>query len=222
MDVPVYKKIQQEMLEMIKDLPPNSPIPSERDLTKRFDASRMTVRKAVSALVDEGYLYRDSNRGTFVADSTLHKKNTLINTEDIDSLTYKMIYFDVKASSGDDVQAALRISDDEPVVRMIRLVSKNEVPQCIEEIYIRRLNLSDEELRNLPNWKDFNRLYSEGSLTSRFKPVMVPPQYAHMLAVRVNEPIILVENIVNRISGEPVIFMKVYNNPAEKVIEIVT
>ncbi|OCN03837.1 hypothetical protein A4S06_04530 [Erysipelotrichaceae bacterium MTC7] len=222
MDVPVYKKIQQEMLEMIKDLPPNSPIPSERDLTKRFDASRMTVRKAVEALVDEGYLYRESNRGTFVADSTLHKKNTLTATDDIEQLTYKIIYFDVKASSGDDVQTALRINDDEPVVRMIRLVSKEGRPQCIEEIYIRRLNLSDEELRNLPNWKDFNKLYSEGSLTSRFKPVMVPPQYAHMLNVRVNEPLILVENIVNRISGEPVIFMKVYNNPVEKVIEIVT
>ena len=42
-------------------------IPSERELCERFAVSRMTVRQAIDALVNEGLLHREQGRGTFVA-----------------------------------------------------------------------------------------------------------------------------------------------------------
>ncbi|NLC34084.1 MAG: GntR family transcriptional regulator, partial [Erysipelothrix sp.] len=55
---------------------PNTPILSERDLEKKYNASRMTIRKAINGLVEEGVLYRVPQIGTFVADQKLVKKST--------------------------------------------------------------------------------------------------------------------------------------------------
>lgn len=41
-------------------------IPSERDLMSMFDVSRITVRKAVEELEQEGYLYKVQGKGTYV------------------------------------------------------------------------------------------------------------------------------------------------------------
>ena len=48
-------------------------IPTEPDLSKQFDASRMTVRKAIDPLVLEGVLERRPGQGTFVMSSGIIK-----------------------------------------------------------------------------------------------------------------------------------------------------
>src|SRR5690625_6405333 len=50
-----------------EELQPNDPIPTERELCKIHDISRMTVRMAIMSLVNEGVLYREQGKGTFVA-----------------------------------------------------------------------------------------------------------------------------------------------------------
>ena len=221
MAVPIYQRIKDQMIETIESLPANASIPSERDLAVQYDASRMTVRKAIDALVDEGYLYRDANKGTFVSDARSRKKNTsLEQDEDSDNKTYKTLYFDVKDTSSKDVQRRLYLSSEDAVVRMIRLCMVDNKPESLEEIYIRRNNLTEEEFINLPKWKNFNSYIDQGSVNQRFVPLLVPIQYAHLLNMKINDPIIMVENVINSKEGRPLIYMKVYNNPKQKVIEI--
>jgi len=45
-------------------------IPSERELADTYEVSRVTVRRAISDLVDEGFLRREDRRGTYIADVT--------------------------------------------------------------------------------------------------------------------------------------------------------
>ncbi len=71
---PLYLEIKQWLMKEIENAPINSPIPSERELSKIFHTSRMTVRNAVNELVAEGFLYRNKTKGTFVADKSLLKK----------------------------------------------------------------------------------------------------------------------------------------------------
>ena len=49
-----------------------SRLPSERDLAERFAVSRMTLRQAVTLLVEEGILERRIGSGTYVAVSYTH------------------------------------------------------------------------------------------------------------------------------------------------------
>lgn len=73
METPLYQQIKEDLLAMISQLSSNSAIPSERALAEKFKVSRMTLRKAINELVDEGVLYRNKTRGTFVSEKELKK-----------------------------------------------------------------------------------------------------------------------------------------------------
>lgn len=66
---PLYRKLQEGLRNAIQRsvLRPQEALPPERDLAADFDVSRITVRKALDALVAEGLLTRRQGAGTFVA-----------------------------------------------------------------------------------------------------------------------------------------------------------
>ena len=65
----MYAQIEDYLKQRILegDFPVHAAIPSERELTEMFGVSRMTVRQSVTNLVNEGLLYREKGRGTFIA-----------------------------------------------------------------------------------------------------------------------------------------------------------
>lgn len=66
---PLYVRFQRALRAAIDDneWAPNDVLPAERELASRFSLSRVTVRKAIDGLVDEGVLTRRRGAGTFIA-----------------------------------------------------------------------------------------------------------------------------------------------------------
>nr|MBA3847697.1 GntR family transcriptional regulator [Planctomycetota bacterium] len=64
---PPYLQAKKQIKEQILSGKMTGRMPPERDLTKRFHLAYMTVRRAVNELVDEGLLYRELGKGTFVS-----------------------------------------------------------------------------------------------------------------------------------------------------------
>jgi len=66
--LPVYFQIKQTIKGWIlnREYAGGERIPSENDLAERFQVSRLTVRQAISQLVQEGFLNRRRGEGTFV------------------------------------------------------------------------------------------------------------------------------------------------------------
>lgn len=66
---PLYLQLQQLIRDAIGQdvLAQGDAIPAERDLATDYNVSRITVRKAIGGLVEEGLLTRRRGAGTFVA-----------------------------------------------------------------------------------------------------------------------------------------------------------
>ena len=222
MATPIYRKIKELILQEIEDKAANSPIDSEREMAARFDASRMTVRNAVNELVEEGFLYRDKNKGTFVADRKFLKKNTAAQTFQEDISEFNVIFFNVKKAEelGEEIAPKLEIRPRDLVLSVVRLNTINNKPTSVEEIFFVRNHVSDAQLNNLRDLLDLNTYAKEGRVTQRFNPMLVPVQFANLLKIKMNTPIIMVESLISSMSGSTLVYVRAYNNPFEKIIEI--
>ena len=69
MITPKFAQIKRFIIDKIKsgEWPEHSRIPSENELTVQFSVSRMTARRALTELTEEGILTRSQGLGTFVA-----------------------------------------------------------------------------------------------------------------------------------------------------------
>ena len=68
-NVPLYSQLKNLIIKKIEsgEYPGESKIPSEQELCEHYDISRPTVRQAISELTNNGYLYKEKGKGTFVA-----------------------------------------------------------------------------------------------------------------------------------------------------------
>ena len=58
--MPKYSMIKQDLIEKINrnEFPPDQCLPSEKQLMQTYEASRITVRRALSEMETEKYIYR--------------------------------------------------------------------------------------------------------------------------------------------------------------------
>src|SRR5581483_7054315 len=69
---PLYKQVAAVVRQAIADgeYPPESPLPSEAELSARYKISRPTVRQALAALRSEGLIEVIMGKGSFVRGTT--------------------------------------------------------------------------------------------------------------------------------------------------------
>ena len=74
-NIPLYQQVLEDLRAKIEDgtYPLGAKLPSEVQLIKMYDVSRITIRRAVSELVSEGILVKEQGRGTFVRSRWLRR-----------------------------------------------------------------------------------------------------------------------------------------------------
>ena len=73
---PKFVRVKNQIKEGIKKNHWVDKLPGERILATELDVSYMTVRKAISELVDEGVLYKQATKGTFISHRRVNTKVT--------------------------------------------------------------------------------------------------------------------------------------------------
>ena len=224
MEKPKYLQVKDMILEYIADKAPGTAIPSEREISNTYDASRMTIRRAIEELVEDGYLYREPNVGTYVAERRKKRTVSPVMLDDArkSNITYKMLYFNTYFDlKGEElINDNLGMKDGETAVRIVRLMQDGETAICIEDIYISRALLPNRDFADIGQYLDFDRYIEEGGISETFIPTIVPTQYAKLLNIKINTPIIRIDNLISKANGQPFIFVQSYYNPDKKKIMI--
>ncbi|MBC1483289.1 GntR family transcriptional regulator [Listeria sp. FSL L7-1485] len=125
------RKIQEKSYE------PNEQLPFEKDLCKAYNASRITIRKAMDILVNEGYIYKRRGSGSYVKDIEPKEftHSTLLENFNGREITTEVIDFTV-IKSPDDIAQKLKLSSSEFVYDIYRLRKKNDQPIAIERSFM--------------------------------------------------------------------------------------
>lgn len=121
------------------EFPVGSSIPSERELAKTLNISRMTVRQALNELVLNGVLNREKGKGTFVTIPKFEQKNIMsfsdiVRMKGLEPST-RVLQFKTEDAS-DTLCSILDLNKGEKIYNIKRLRSAGHIPVAIEQNYI--------------------------------------------------------------------------------------
>jgi GntR family transcriptional regulator len=136
---PLYRRVRDALAGMIErgELGRGQQLPSERSLCEQFDMSRVTIRKALSVLSDEGVIDAVPGRGWFVADGTVSDPRHMLKSFSALAavrglaVSSRVLAHAVRPASFDEADW-LQIVPGADVVQLDRLRSLDGLPVCIE------------------------------------------------------------------------------------------
>lgn len=138
---PRYVQLRTRLIEGIETgvLPPDTSLPPERDLAELTGLSRVTVRKAIQELAQDGLIEQRQGSGTFVREKVTRMEQSLSQltsfTEDMErrGLTTVSEWLErgVFMPSPEEI-AGLGLSAGEQVARIYRLRKAGDHPMALE------------------------------------------------------------------------------------------
>ncbi len=135
-----FAALEKRILSRIKSgtYPPGRPIPSERLLAESEGMSRMTVRTAISDLVQQGVLFRQQGRGTFVSANKFTENNLMSFSRAIANKgktpSTQVLFFALTGS--DDYPDIDDLLGGQKVYVAKRLRLADEIPVAVETVFI--------------------------------------------------------------------------------------
>jgi GntR family transcriptional regulator len=136
--LPLYQQLQRALRQAIESrvLGPDDALPPERDLAGDFSVSRITVRKAIEGLVNEGMLVRRQGSGTFVRARVEKNFSKLTSfSEDMRARGRNPRSVWLRKSVGTvtpEEALTLRASPGTPVYRFHRIRFADDAPMALE------------------------------------------------------------------------------------------
>jgi GntR family transcriptional regulator len=179
---------------------------SERALCDRFGVSRMTARQALRALRDEGLLYSERGRGTFVAEPkfTVQTRQLLGFSEDMKQRGFtpssRVVSFRRSAATP-DIAEQLQLPADEEVFEIVRLRLADKVPMahetcCLPVRLCPQLKRADVERGSLYNVLEESYRVSIEWADEVLEAAVATRQEAQVLALPARAPVLVVQRTV--------------------------
>jgi GntR family transcriptional regulator len=197
-------------------------LPTEPELCEQFGVSRITLRRAVADLVEEGLLERVQGRGTFVTAraATQQPAGTRGYVEETRALssdtTLRVLEFENLPAPG-WVAGRLRLLPGEPVQRSVRLRLRHGVPVVQLTTWVPRRwseTITRAELARRP----MHELLTErgvrfGRVLQEIGAGLADPLQAQRLEVGVGAPLLTIDRVVHDAAGMPVEYVCIVLTP---------
>ena len=205
--LPVYARIAKELRANIQQgvYQVGDQLPTETQLSQRFQVNRHTVRRAIATLKSEGLLRVDQGRGTFVAGTPISypigkrvRYNQALNTQGFEMRFQMLRTIELPASSA--VAKALEIDPGEAVFLIERLSFANDQPISISNSYFPSKMFPDLLSHQRKMWSISTLVrevygYDHIRRHTKVSARVVQPEDARLLKLPLNYPILFVESI---------------------------
>lgn len=145
--MPLYLTIVQDIMEMIQNgsLRSGEQLMTEAQLCEKYQVSRMTANKALSALVAQGYISRTAGKGSFVLEPKVTKD---IGSSNISSFSRDMAsvgkkpgailveYRVMRAEEAPLAAERLQLAENELIHYIFRIRTSNDIRIALSHTYI--------------------------------------------------------------------------------------
>jgi GntR family transcriptional regulator len=188
-------------------------LPSERELSEAYNVSRITARQAIDLLFEDGLIFREQGRGTFVAEPRMrHLQGLTSFTEDMQARGFtphsRVITQEVLEPDG-ELQNTLRVVAGQPVLHLVRLRMSDDRPIAIQATHINLALCPGLENENFKDQSLFALLRSKYYIYPVWTEVDVQAvpaskEEAQLLDVRLNDPLLVIRGKTFTDSFEPI------------------
>lgn len=215
----LYLQVRDMLVEKIEsgELSPGDALPGERTLAEMLDVSRVTIRKCIGNMVEEGYLIRSRGRETVVANRKVsHHLGTLLGVAEELSDTSSIIKVNVldkgyqKITS--EIRKHLKLEDNSDVYAFSRLIIKDNLPLVVNYSYVsydigkmvETLDLESDKVFQYLEHCGYNVSYAEQVITAG----VCNKKEAELLQYKVRQPVIVIKRTTFLENGYPILYEK--------------
>jgi GntR family transcriptional regulator len=214
---PLYQQLQRLLKGAIErnQLAPNDALPAERDLATDLDVSRITVRKAIDGLVQEGLLVRRQGSGTFVK-ARVEKNFSQLSSfsEDMRARGLHPRSVWLKRSQGTvtpEEALTMQLSPGTPVFRLHRIRFADDSPMALEYATVLASCLPSLEAVDSSLYEALERTGNRPvRALQRLRAVLFSLEQAELLGARERDAGLLVERLGFHKDGRTVEFTQSY------------
>jgi GntR family transcriptional regulator len=199
---------------------PGDMIPPESELIDAFEVSRSTVRQVLGMLVEDGLIFRQRGRGSFVAHPTLEQSMTRIVsfTEDMRQRGFEpgtAILSATLLPAGTEISRQLQIDPSEELALVKRLRLADDEPMSVEESYlihrycpgILQHDYADKPLRETLELDYGIRLVHARQV---IRAIPASKELAAVLEISSRTPLLFIERVTYSQDAAPVEFLRLY------------
>ena len=197
---------------------PNQQMPSESELMRAFDVSRITARQALGTLQNEGLVFRIHGKGTYVSRPRAF--------QDLGSLqgfgtSMRQMGYDTHSkvlslrSVAPPKHVRERMACGERVVELRRLRFLNRAPISLDVSYLPSEIGGRVAKADLANRDVFSVLENDcqimlGHADLRMCSLLATEELCKVLGVEEGAPILFIERVIHTSAGEPLEYEELY------------
>lgn len=223
---PRYYKIYRLLKQAIenREFAANEALPGENALALKHQVSRLTIRRSLELLQNEGLVERRQGSGTYpiAADVTVQQLPSDINTllADLNRMgsdtRAKLLRFDYEAPNP-DVQARLQIASDMQVQKAIRVRHHQGVPFSYLITYVPEnigRRYTQEDLQEHSMQTLFRKIGMRAtSAEQTFTATLADADHASALGVDAGSALLCIKRVICDAKGTPLQYLIAVYNP---------
>lgn len=220
--IPLYHQLYEILRREIRNgkWKPGDRLPPESELVDQYQISRTTVRQVLDLLVNEGLIYRQRGRGTFVAHPTLEQGlvHIISFTADMRRRGFEPgteILAAETVPAPADIAHALDVAPGEELARLERLRLADDEPMSVEDSYLVhrycRGVLRGDYASN-PLSEALERDFDIRLVRARqvIRAIQAPGRLARLLSIPPGSPLLYIERVSFSQHNVPVEFLRIY------------